>query len=175
MQLKPGKYQCQVLAPINGWFGEAGRNRTPFIRLPLRVIEGASANEEVDFEAWISDRALTNTCKNLANVFGWDGDIEALADHLTTGPFIGMECEIVVEEDTYEGKTRNVIKWLNAAGGKSMDAGAAKTLAQRIAARAKAAVLDKDKPADKAAPAKPPGKLVFSPMAPEDDDAIPFN
>lgn len=134
MNLKPGRYSCIVLAPNNGWFGEAGDNATPFIRIPLQVSKGPQRGEEVDYSAWISDKAIERTIKNLREVFQWDGDLVALARQVNTGPFVGRECSITVEEEEFKpGKFRAVIKWLNGPdGGNMMAIDRALALARRL-------------------------------------------
>jgi hypothetical protein len=182
--LQPGRYTCKVTAPVNGWFGEAGEHNTPYIRIPLIVTEdGDGEGDRLTHQAWISDKSLDRTVKNLAEVFGWDGDIEALAKLTNTGPFVGQECSIVTEEEEYNGKKRVVIKWLNTAGGggKTMESAKAASLARRLAERAKkAAATAGDERSD-----RPPGEARRNPPppakrqpsdpdldAPEDD--IPF-
>lgn len=135
MSLKPGRYICEVTAPSNGWFGEAGEKATPFIRVPLVITEGAHEGQEITFQAWISDKSAAKTIKNLREVFDWDGDIVTLARQSDEGHFVGLPCSIVTEEEEYEGKKRVVIKWLNKAegSGKIMEANKALQLAQHLA------------------------------------------
>lgn len=135
MSLKPGRYICEVTAPSNGWFGEAGEKATPFIRIPLVITEGAHKGQEITYQAWISDKSAAKTIKNLREVFDWDGDLVTLAQQATEGHFVGNPCSIVTEEEEYEGKKRVVIKWLNKAegAGKIMEANKALQLAQHLA------------------------------------------
>lgn len=175
--LKAGKYLCRVLAPSNGWFGEAGENNTPFIRLPLVITEeGDCEGDETTWQGWLSEKSIDRTCKTLAEVFGWDGDLEALSNQLKTGPFVGKECRITAEQEEYNGKKKVVIKWLNRAdgGGKTMAADAAKLLAQRLNARAKAAAATAEEPKPRESGSRPPQRPPSNPDldAPEDD--IPF-
>lgn len=134
MNLKPGRYTCQVVAPNNGWFGEAGEKATPFIRIPLVVTEGAHEGEEVTYQGWITDTSHIRTVKNLREVFEWDGDLVKLARLSDTGPFVGKMCSIVCEEEEYKGKKRTVIKWLNGpdGGDKLMEVNKALQIAQRL-------------------------------------------
>lgn len=171
--MKPGKFNCIVLAPVNGWFGEAGQNNTPFIRIPLRVTDpGECHGEIIDFAGWLSDRALEKTIARVAEVFDWDGDLEALADLLDTGPFVGKACSIVTEEEHHNGDKRVKIKWLNRAGPPPMERNAAMSLAQRLNARAKAAAGGQPAPAPpiRSAPPRPPADPDLD-AAPDD---IPF-
>lgn len=175
--LKAGKYHCKVIAPSNGWFGEAGENNTPFLRIPLEVTEeGEAQGEQITFQGWLSDKSVERTVKNLAEVFGWNGDLVALAKMTNTGPFVGKPCRIVTEEDEYNGKKKVVIKWLNApdGGGKAMVLDKAMSLAARLAKRAETAAASALAEAPASRPAPPQKRPPSDPDldAPEDD--IPF-
>lgn len=157
--LKVGTFQCRVLSPVNGWFGEAGINNTPFIRIPLVVTEqGESQGEKVEYAAWISHKSLDRTMKNLAEVFGFDGNLERLAELLDDGPFVGQDCSITTAEEEYNGKVSVKIKWLNKSGGggRSMDRAAAIALAKKFNADAMkfAAAQRAEDAASQAQPAK---------------------
>lgn len=136
--MKVGTFQCKVLAPSNGWFGESSTNSTPFIRIPLVITQkGACEGEETVFQAWLSDSTAKRNIDNLKEVFEWDGDMEELATLIDDGPFVDMPCQIVTEEEEYKGKTRVVIKWLNPLGHgvKMMDANKALELARRLSGK----------------------------------------
>lgn len=137
MNLKPGRYLCRVVAPSNGWFGEAGEKQTPFIRIPLVIAEGEEEGYKLTYQAWVSDSAAKRTIDNLKEVFEWNGDVVSLAKQIDNGPFVGRECSIVIEEEQYKGKTRVVVKWLNSpsAADKTVDANRALQLAQHLAAQ----------------------------------------
>lgn len=167
--MKPGTFLCKVTAPSNGWFGESSKG-VPFLRIPLLVIEdGDCEGDQTVFQGWLTDKALDRTIKNLAEVFGWDGDLEVLAKQLNTGPFVGKECQIVCENEEYNGKTHVKIKWLNPAGssGSVMSQDSALAIAKRFAERAKAAA-SAPKAEAKPAPAKRP-----TPPADPDLDVLP--
>lgn len=162
-----GNYLCKVVAPSGGWFGEQGDNRTPFIRLPLIVTDRDSEQHgrTITCRAWLSDKAVERTTKNLVEVFGWDGNMGPLArgeDVFTDKP-----CRIVVEmEDGRDGKKYATVKWLNSVGGggKPMEAARVESLVERLSAKTKAAAS-----APKASAAAEPDL-----DAPEEPDQIPF-
>lgn len=177
--LKVGKFHCKVVAPVNGWFGEAGENNTPYIRIPLVIDEeGDCEGDDLVFQGWLTDKSFDRTIKNLAEVFDWDGDLDALAKQLKTGHFVGKPCQVVLEEEEYNGKKSIKIKWLNRAdgGGKSMESTKAQGFAARFSERAKKAAAsagDAPKPATRPSPfAKPPPKA--DPHLDVPEDAIPF-
>lgn len=137
----PGNYTCIVKAPGNGWFGEAGEKQTPFIRVPLIVTDdGPQKGREIVWQGWLSDAAFDRTIQTLSDVFGWDGDLGALAkgDH----SFEDRECKIVCDTEIYDGKPRVKVKWLNnvngGSGGKAMDEGKVKGLISRLQSKSKA-------------------------------------
>ena len=139
-----GKYNCIVLAPQNGWFIELGENNTPAILLNLKVTDGKHEGEEITFHAWISDKSMERSIKNLKEVFGFNGDLLALSRCLTTGPFVGKACSVVCEEEEFKGKISVKVKWLNRAGGggSGMDPDKATALAARLNDAAKGFAAD---------------------------------
>ena len=170
--MKPGKFNCVVIPPVNGWFGESGQNNTPFLRIPLQVTDpGECHGETIDFFGWLTERAIEKTIARVAEVFDWDGDLVALADMLNDGPFVGKTCSIVTEEEEYNGKKSVKIKWLNQAGPPPMERGAAQSLAHRLNARAKAAAAGQPPPAQ--APARSTPRPLPRPPADPDLDAAP--
>jgi hypothetical protein len=162
---KAGKYMAVVKRPPNGWFGEIGEKKTPFIRLPLIVQENAEMEtddqigKEIVWRGFITEAAVGRTVKALVKAFGWNGDLAALAadQYLTafenpdmvvlengkttdSDPFTGKTCKITCEEEEYDGKTRVVIKWLNPAEGQEpsvMDHGSLKSIVAGVAEIAK--------------------------------------
>jgi len=162
---KAGKYMAVVKRPPNGWFGEIGEKKTPFIRLPLIVQENAEMEtddqigKEIVWRGFITEAAVGRTVKALVKAFGWNGDLAALAadQYLTafenpdmvtlengkttdSDPFTGKTCKITCEEEEYDGKTRVVIKWLNPAEAQEpsvMDHGSLKSIVAGVAEIAK--------------------------------------
>lgn len=162
---KAGKYMAVVKRPPNGWFGEIGEKKTPFIRIPLIIQENAEMEtddqigKEIVWCGFITEASVGRTVKTLVKAFGWDGDLAALAadQYLTafenpdmvvlengkttdSDPFTGKTCKITCEEEEYDGKTRVVIKWLNPAEGKElsvMDHGSLKSIVAGVSQIAK--------------------------------------
>lgn len=162
---KAGKYIAVVKRPPNGWFGEVGEKKTPFIRLPL-IIQEAQETETEDqigteavWRGFITEAAVGRTVKALAKAFNWNGDLAALAadQYLTafdnpdmvtlekgkttdSDPFTGKSCRITCEEEEYDGKKRVVIKWLNPSEGQEpsvMDQKSLKSILAGVAQIAK--------------------------------------
>ena len=176
MSLIPGRHLCTVAAPANGWFATAGKNDTPFIRIPLTITEGAMKGQTHVYQAWISDAAYERTMKNLQEVFGWDGDLENLAQQVNTGPFVGKPCSIVCEEEPdHNGNPRVIIKWLNGpdGGGKLMAANVALQLARRLSGKPAADTSHAGPPQERRAQPKPPTDPL-DPSGTEAEQDIPF-
>jgi len=180
MSLKSGKHTCRVAAPINGWFCES-KTGTAGLRLPLEITGGECNGTHVEYIAWLSHAALDRSVKTLADVFGWDGNLAALASLVDSGPFVGRESEITVEDEEYNGKMYPKIKWLNKAGGGSSAKPLAKDAVAEMVAKLNATAMklasepkeDAPKAAPKSAP-KPPKDADLD-VAPDDIPfAIPF-
>ena len=176
MSLKSGKHNCRVAAPLNGWFCES-KTGTPGLRLPLEVTSGECKGTQVEYIAWLSHAALDRSVKTLADVFGWDGNLAALSQLVDSGPFVGRDCEITVEDEEYNGKMYPKIKWLNKAGGGNSAKPLAKDAVAEMVAKLNATSMklaaepkdDATKPSPKFAP-KPPKDADLD-AAPDD---IPF-
>lgn len=100
--------------------------------------------------------------KNLGVALNSDTDFVALGQP-DVSPLMGVECDIVVVNETYEGETRTKVKYINdpnrAPGGERMEASAAQSWQEQLRAKLRAAGKGPTGPAParKApAPAKPP-------------------
>lgn len=139
----PGSFECVVENPGDaGWFGESKEQKTPFLRLPLKVTEGPQKGKICVYNAWLSEAAFDRTIQTLKKVFGFNGDLNALYEGKAS--FSGMPCNITAETETYNGKSRVKIAWLNAPGGgagtgpKGMEANKLNSLLSKLGPRAKA-------------------------------------
>ena len=134
-----GEFKCKVIEPINGWFGETPAKGTAFIRIPLEVVEGPCKGQHITYNGWLTDKNMDRVIKTLASVFGFDGNLNALADGTAT--FADKLCSITTEMESYEGKLRCKVAWLNNVerqAPKPMDSGKLKSLLGRITPKAKA-------------------------------------
>lgn len=166
-----GKYLAVVKAPGNGWFGEAGAKASPFIRIPVKIKEdGDQKDREIVWRGYLTAGAFDNTIKTLTKAFGWDGDIEALTEG-SVDPFTGKECQVVCEEEEYNGEARIKIRWLNSVlpAGEKLDRDKLKALAKlskKAKSVAKTTLEDSDEEVWAPAPADK--------SKPEENDDIPF-
>ncbi len=157
-----GTFFCQVEMPATGWFAESSKG-TPSVQIPLIVVEGDLEGKRITAHLWLTEAAFENTVKTLHDVFGFDGDFEALAK--SPKGFAGLPASIVTEMETYNGEKRCKLKWLNNpnSGPKpAMEATKVSSLISQINRKSKALV-------GTFGPAKPVSKKPV-----EGDDDIPM-
>lgn len=128
--ISPGKYRAVAMP---GACVTETRSEKPYVAIDFRITAGEMAGESLSWRGWLTDRAQERTIAALRYA-GWKGsDITDLGD-------LDHEVQIVVDVEEYEGKTRPVIKWVNALV-KPLESGKAKALADRIRAKALAVPL----------------------------------
>ena len=173
---RAGIFTCEVEEPED-WIGESGTKQTPFLRLVLKVVTpGDQAGKILVHRGWLSENAIDRTIANLAEVFDWDGDIVSLANRRTS--LAGKQCDVVADEEIYDGKRRVKVSWVNrvgATGGNStdaMDSNKLNDLLKRVGGRAKAVAK-----ATLAGEKKPKAELPALSTKTKDDDGdeVPFN
>jgi hypothetical protein len=135
-----GKFECVVVQPEGGWFGESKKKGTPFIRVPVSVTEAGSCFGHIAiWQGWLSDACFDRTIARLKKVFGFNGDLSALNSGSVT--LVGLPCNIETGDEEFEGEVKLRVKWLNPPGGggvAKMDEGKVNSLLSRLTSRAKA-------------------------------------
>lgn len=111
-----GSYTCRVEKPTAGWFGESKEKGTPYIRVPL-VVEDPESDQDgrrCIHEIYLTDNTIDRVSRDLKTTFGIEdiGTLESHGDDVPEG-FAGMLCSIVTEIETYDGKERVRVRWLN--------------------------------------------------------------
>lgn len=132
-----GSFECFVINPEGGWFGESAKKGTPFVRIAVEVADGPEKGKMAVWAGWLTEGAQDGTLQRLVDVFGFDGDLHSLNDGVLTG----RPCNITTEMETYEGKTRCKVAYLNPPGGggaKPMDKSKVNALIARLNTRARA-------------------------------------
>jgi len=192
-----GKFAAEVKRPPNGWIGEAGKNKTPFIRIPLIVTEGDQINREVVWRGYITEASVGRTVKTLTKAFDWNGDLKTLAEDqektsfsnpqmvvlekgktTDSDPFTGKKCRITCEEEEWEGKPRIKVKWLNPYSeevSSAIDSGTLKSIVDSVSSIAKSAA--KEAASEQKEEAKKQKKETSKHVPKthdEDGDEIPF-
>lgn len=136
-----GTYRATVM-PSKSNYIDTNKDGDKFkVDLPVQVTTPGPYEGKVTYwEGWLTDKAIDNTTKRLAEVLRFNGDYTALEDGSIT--FEGIEVEIEMERDSYNGKDRYRVKWLNspdrAGSVREYDKEKAKSLFARIAGRTKA-------------------------------------
>lgn len=96
------------------------------VNFELKPAPGA-APQRIFWTGWISEKAQPQTLKTLDEVLEWNGD-DRVVQVPDEDPSKGMlanqdsinrkkEVELVIELETYEGKERARVKWVNNVGG----------------------------------------------------------
>lgn len=151
---KPGTY---VLSVKEADWGESN-NGTPFISLWCE----SEAGQHISAYLYFSEKSMEGSLEVGEKVFGLDSDAENWPIKMVGKQFSG-----VVEEDTYEGKTRMRVKYLNPLRKPPKEVSNQRQLFAKLNALAKAKGM-------KAAPSpRPPARS--APQATKvDDDDVPF-
>jgi hypothetical protein len=158
-----GTFEGVVERPDAGWFGESGEKQTPYVRVPVRITSDDQCGRLAMWYGYLTEKSVDNTVAKLREAFGFDGDWNALYEGKVT--LEGMPCNITTEIETYNGKERCKVAWLNAPGGggpKPMDDAKVKGLLAKITPKSKAIA--------KAMPA--PAMAAKAQQEPDDD--VPF-
>lgn len=163
--MSTGRHDARV---IRTGLIDDSEGKTPAVSVQFENATG----DTITAYLFLSEKAWEYTQEKLATL-GWEaakqgGRFEQFNDD--PSPIVGHDAEIVIEPETFEGKTRNKVKYINPIGGRleRMEPAAAMSFAARLRARlgvggASAPVADRRLPRQ-ASTAKP---------APENDD-IPF-
>lgn len=136
---KAGRFNVRVLYASN-YIGESGKG-TVYVGLPFEVIDGPEQGQHITGYLYISDNALDRSIETLAECFGFNGDLNALYNGETS--LEGYECSITTDMETYEGRERCKVQWINplGSGGNGMKAASAEkfnSILSRLGGRAKA-------------------------------------
>ena len=156
MRIEPGTYVAKCIGAQTG----ESKTGTPHIALEFEVTDGAWSGQRISAYRYLSEKTMDRTLEDMRTC-GWTGkDLTDLSGIYTN------DVEIVVADETYEGKTYARVQWINKLGGKASGAPLPEDklalVNQRI--RARLAMVDK-KIADQRQGQKP---------LPLDDDKVPF-
>ncbi len=144
------------------------------VSVELTNEEGGPTGERIAWYGTFTDAAYPYTLKALRTM-GWKGD-----DISDLSMMPGTQVSVVLENDSYNGKTRLKVKFVNPPGGgailkEQMDANAAKSFAARMKAKVKAFDIAEGKPR---ATGKPTSRN--APLSPEpppitesDEESLP--
>ncbi len=164
-----GTFEANVAPTEAGWIGESKEKGTPFVRIPLIVSEGSEIGKYAVWYGYLSDAAFERTIEVLVKAFGFNGDLEGLYSGKIS--FVGDPCQIVTELESYQGKERCKVRWLNPPGGgpvQKMDENKVRTLIGQL--QRKSVALAKNIRATATVPA-PASAMPKETVA---DDDVPF-
>lgn len=160
-----------------GQLSESKNKGTPQVVVQFEVCDAEFAGQTITWTGFFTEKTEDRTLEAL-RIAGWRGDdITDLSDLSREDvPVV----QLVVEEETYEGKVYSRVRWVNKAGGglnvKPLDAKRAATFASRMKAKVRAF----DAKAGATAPApvqpRPSGsgrRAAPAPAGPAEED-IPF-
>lgn len=174
-ELGNGSHLVTVVSHV---LGRSKEKNTPFVAVEFES-EG-SIGERITWWGYLSDAAYERTVNSL-RVLGWEpADHNGLISSLNgTDILKGALCEIVVETETYEGKQRPKVKWVNPVGGGGGAGGPmSEDEATALSAQLRQKLLSAAKPTPNAKPgtAAPNGRRVpaTSHAGRPDDSDLPF-
>lgn len=77
------------------------------IAVMFQLTQGPHEGKHITWFGFFTDSTVERTLESLRHC-GWDSDSLAELDHLDAN-----EVELVIDDETYEGKTRSKVKWVN--------------------------------------------------------------
>lgn len=165
-----GRHAVQV---VSHQLGRSGTG-TPHVAVLFEDVNG----DRITWYGYLTDAAMESTLKALSAI-GWDpmkfdGRIDSLNG---TDLLKGVEAEIVVEMEEYQGKPRPKVRWVNEPGGGGLGDGMSADEATSFAAQLRAKVLGASKPRPNGAPGparSAPPKAKAGSVAGDLDDDLPF-
>ena len=99
------------------WIGESAEKGTPYVAIPLEVIEGDHTGKQITGYLYLTETVgrdgkmtFDRSIESLATVFGFNGDLEAL--YRGEISFTGIECWVETEREKFNGEERFSVKWL---------------------------------------------------------------
>lgn len=123
----------------------------------FEILSGPQAGQKITAFLYFGEGSVGHSMKAL-RACGFTGDdIDKFADQTPD-----IECQIVVEHEVYEGKTRAKVKWINQAGGqgftfeKPLDRGSLRKFSAQFKSALKAVPSVTGKKAERQAPSAAP-------------------
>jgi hypothetical protein len=162
-----------LVTVIDHQLGKSGTG-TPYVAVQFE--SDVQLGDRITWYGYLTDAAFERTVASL-QVLGWDPAAHngLIASLNGTGLLKGAPAEIVLDEETHEGKTRMKVKWVNAPGGgglgEAMAADDAKGFSESI--RFKILSAAKPQPSSRPGPAKQAAVGGGRPLSQPDDD-LPF-
>lgn len=165
-----------VKAHPNSFVHASPQGKTPSVNVLFDLIDGPNQGDQITAYLYLSDKTEQRTCESLLHC-GWTGK-----DFKNLPGFGTKDVYLVIEHDTYEGKTSAKVKWVNSgtrtAGVKDEDRmqdREIKGFAQRMEMLAKGALEGTPKPAEAAPRRAPKNANRAAPIPPPENDFGGYN
>ena len=95
-----GELACQ--------FGHSKEKQTPQVCVTFEILRGPDAGQRISWMGYFTDKSTKRTLEAL-RICGFEGDdLDKFADQHPTN-----EVQIVIEHETYDGKARAKVAWVN--------------------------------------------------------------
>lgn len=107
MTIAPGTYKAM---PRDAVMGKTSKGAEQ-LGIAFEILDGDEKGKTITAYLYFSEKSVDRTLESLEHC-GWDG--ESLRDLRTA---LTREVSIVVELDTYEGKTSAKVRWINSGAG----------------------------------------------------------
>jgi hypothetical protein len=113
MSLNPGKYPARATAIQ---FGSSSKG-TAQVAVTYEVTDGPGAGHSITWIGFFTENTTERTIESLVNS-GWKGtdltELDGLEGEKVFAA-LGNEVSLTIENETYEGKTRPRVRWVNKA------------------------------------------------------------
>ncbi len=104
-----GVYVARALSFRHKW----SKNGAPCVEVEFGIIKPAAHNaQRITHWLYFSTKKSSEIAFKALENAGWDGKDELALDGLGS-----VECELVVQEEEYDGKVRSKVQWVNKPGG----------------------------------------------------------
>jgi len=124
-----------VKARAREWALGQSNNGKDQIAILFDIVAGEHAGKSITWFGYFTDATTERTLESMRHC-GWDGDDFVSLDGLNAN-----EVELVLDEETYEGKTRTKVQWVNRTGRLSLKNAMDKQQQQAFAAKMRGAAI----------------------------------
>lgn len=151
VQLGHGVYSARATGAIV----DITANGKEYVEVAFEILEPGYEGNTIKWRGYFSGEKNTNITLRALRTCGWQGS--DLMDLST----VGADVSLVLDNETYDGKTHLRVKWVNHPGGAELVSQLDPERAKRFAAKMKGTIASFDKksksaPAPKAKPAPEP-------------------
>lgn len=112
MTLPEGTYRVKAVA---SGIGVSNTKSTPFARVTFRVLDGACADHEIDWVAWVTPKTEERVALDFRTLGLPGNDLEVLHDRGEddVAKLLPAVVSIVVQHKEFQGSTQARVRWIN--------------------------------------------------------------